>query len=166
MNCTLIEHFFHLFFLFLLQLSLVSAANELWPTERPNGMPNIVSLEVMCAKDHMDVHMTFSHPFEGIVSSKGNQTTAKTHEIGLKNVQLHISGQHSDPRCIYVPPSTGKTFFSFRIAYSRCGTKPDLNGQFYENTVKSFFPLLSNCAHRERERNFSVSCCNKSRLNQ
>jgi len=77
-------------------------------------MPNIVSLEVMCAKDHMDVHLTFSHPFEGIVSSKN---------------------QHSDPRCIYVPPSSGKTFFSFRISYSRCGTKPDLNGQFYENTV-------------------------------
>lgn len=54
-----------------LQLCLVSAGNELWPSERPNGMPNIVSLEVMCAKDHMDVHMTFSHPFEGIVSSKG-----------------------------------------------------------------------------------------------
>lgn len=45
-------------------------------------------------------------------------------------------GQHSDPRCVYVPPSTGKTFFAFRIAYARCGTKPDLNGQFYENTVR------------------------------
>lgn len=44
-------------------------------------------------------------------------------------------GQHSDPRCIYVPPSSGKTFYAFRIAYARCGTKPDLNGQFYENTV-------------------------------
>lgn len=63
------------FSLFLsLQLSLVSAGNEMWPTERPNGMPNIVSLEVMCAKDHMDVHMTFSQPFEGIVSSKGEET--------------------------------------------------------------------------------------------
>lgn len=37
---------------------------------------------------------------------------------------------------MYVPPSTGKTFFAFRIAYARCGTKPDLNGQFYENTVR------------------------------
>ncbi|KAL9881447.1 uncharacterized protein LOC119641751 [Glossina fuscipes] len=103
-------------FIFILQLmfSLVLAGNELWPLERPEGMPNIISLEVMCGKDHMDVHLTFSHPFEGIVSSKG---------------------QHSDPRCVYVPPSTGKTFFSFRISYSRCGTKPDLNGQFYENTV-------------------------------
>lgn len=77
-------------------------------------MPVIQSLEVMCGKDHMDVHLTFSHPFEGIVSSKG---------------------QHGDPRCVYVPPSTGQTYFSFRIAYAKCGTKPDLHGQFYENTV-------------------------------
>lgn len=62
----------------------------------------------------MDVHLQFTQPFEGIVSSKG---------------------QYADPRCVYVPPSTGKTFFTFRIAYARCGTKPDLNGQFYENTV-------------------------------
>lgn len=61
-----------------------SSSNEMWPIERPNGMPNIVSLEVMCGKDHMDVHLSFSAPFEGIVSSKG---------------------QHSDPRCVYVPPS-------------------------------------------------------------
>jgi len=65
-----------------------------------------------------------------------------------KNQQLNLydnffTGQHSDPRCIYVPPSTGKKQFSFRIAYSRCGTKPDLNGQFYENTVKEQTVLLS-----------------------
>ncbi|XP_037025812.1 uncharacterized protein LOC119067132 isoform X1 [Bradysia coprophila] len=95
-------------------ISLVLAGNEIWPLDRPDGMPTISSLEVMCGKDHMDVHLSFSQPFEGIVSSKG---------------------QHSDPRCVYVPPSTGKTFFSFRIAYARCGTKPDLHGQFYENTV-------------------------------
>lgn len=97
-----------------IMFSLVLASNDLWPMERPEGIPNIVSLEVMCGKNHMDVHLTFSLPFEGIVSSKG---------------------QHSDPRCVYVPPSSGKTFFSFRISYSRCGTKPDLHGQFYENTV-------------------------------
>ncbi|KAL1400220.1 hypothetical protein pipiens_007619 [Culex pipiens pipiens] len=95
-------------------INVASPANEIWPVERPDGMPQITALEVMCGKDHMDVHLSFSAPFEGIVSSKG---------------------QHSDPRCIYVPPSTGKTFFTFRISYSRCGTKPDLNGQFYENTV-------------------------------
>ncbi|XP_049809733.1 uncharacterized protein LOC126252830 [Schistocerca nitens] len=90
------------------------ASSDLWPLERPEGMPAIQSLEVMCGKDHMDVHLSFTQPFEGIVSSKG---------------------QYADPRCVYVPPSTGKTFFSFRIAYERCGTKPDLHGQFYENTV-------------------------------
>ncbi|XP_065171066.1 uncharacterized protein [Atheta coriaria] len=99
-------------FLTILNINLVYA--EIWPMERPTGMPSIQSLEVMCGKDHMDVHVSFSQPFDGIVSSKG---------------------QHGDPRCVYVPPSTGQTFFSFRIAYARCGTKPDLNGQFYENTV-------------------------------
>ncbi|XP_050349355.1 cuticlin-1 [Nymphalis io] len=100
--------------LFMALISTRVKAGELWPMERPEGMPVIQSLEVMCGKDHMDVHLTFSHPFEGIVSSKG---------------------QHGDPRCVYVPPSTGQTYFSFRIAYAKCGTKPDLHGQFYENTV-------------------------------
>ncbi|XP_063244230.1 cuticlin-1 [Bacillus rossius redtenbacheri] len=94
--------------------TLATGSGDIWPLERPDGMPAIQSLEVMCGKDHMDVHLSFTHPFEGIVSSKG---------------------QHADPRCTYVPPSTGRTFFSFRIAYARCGTKPDLHGQFYENTV-------------------------------
>lgn len=49
-------------------------AGDLWPVDRPDGMPVIQSLEVMCGKDHMDVHLTFSHPFEGIVSSKGELT--------------------------------------------------------------------------------------------
>jgi hypothetical protein len=87
----------------------------------------------------MDVHMTFSQPFEGIVSSKGEEAAEGMDQADVSplffSLSPRFSGQHSDPRCIYVPPSTGKTFFSFRIAYSRCGTKPDLNGQFYENTV-------------------------------
>jgi len=53
-----------------------------------------------------------------------------------------LIGQHSDPRCVYVKPSTGKKFFSFRIAYARCGTKPDLHGQFYENTVNIYSFLV------------------------
>ncbi|KAL3280259.1 hypothetical protein HHI36_017754 [Cryptolaemus montrouzieri] len=101
-------------FLLLQIKNVLSEAGDVWPLDRPTGMPSIQSLDVMCGKDHMDVHLTFSQPFEGIVSSKG---------------------QHGDPRCVYVPPSTGQTFFSFRIAYARCGTKPDLHGQFYENTV-------------------------------
>ena len=51
---------------------VVLGANDIWPLDRPDGMPIINSLEVMCGKDHMDVHLSFSHPFEGIVSSKGN----------------------------------------------------------------------------------------------
>ena len=78
------------------------SSSDIWPLERPEGMPAIQSLEVMCGKDHMDVHLSFSQPFEGIVSSKG---------------------QHSDPRCVYVPPSTGQTYFSFRIAYARLVTR-------------------------------------------
>lgn len=57
--------------MFHFQISLVLAGNEIWPLDRPDGMPTINSLEVMCGKDHMDVHLSFSHPFEGIVSSKG-----------------------------------------------------------------------------------------------
>lgn len=100
-------------------------------------MPTISSLEVMCGKDHMDVHLSFSAPFEGIVSSKGRLFNKISVTSLVKNI-FNILGQHSDPRCVYVPPSTGKTFFAFRIAYARCGTKPDLNGQFYENTVNIF----------------------------
>ena len=100
--------------LLLTAVAVVAADGDMWPLERPVGMPAIQSLEVMCGKDHMDVHLTFTQPFEGLVSSKG---------------------QYGDPRCLYVPPSTGKASFSFRIAYSHCGTKPDLHGQFYENTV-------------------------------
>lgn len=50
---------------------IAAGGNELWPLDRPDGMPTINSLEVMCGKDHMDVHMSFTSPFEGIVSSKG-----------------------------------------------------------------------------------------------
>ncbi|XP_071451441.1 uncharacterized protein [Hetaerina americana] len=78
-------------------------------------MPSIRSLDVMCGKEHMDVRIAFSHPFSGIVFSKG---------------------QYGDPRCVYVAPlDDGGRVFRFRIAYSRCGTRPDHRGQFYENTV-------------------------------
>ncbi|XP_046397321.1 uncharacterized protein LOC124164164 isoform X2 [Ischnura elegans] len=183
-----------------------AGGGELWPAERPPGMPSIRSLDVMCGKEHMDVRIAFSHPFSGIVFSKG---------------------QYGDPRCVYVAPlgrgggagaarpglslhpgagfrtgrkaqdeslrpgvvvaeerhrlrgsrsgwtpgedagdkepllearsqgaaedrlglgveegrgvgglgDDGGRVFRFRIAYSRCGTRPDHRGQFYENTV-------------------------------
>lgn len=63
---------------FCLQFNLVLAGNEIWPLDRPDGMPTINSLEVMCGKDHMDVHLSFSAPFDGIVSSKGTITICET----------------------------------------------------------------------------------------
>lgn len=35
------------------------------------GVFSIIHILVMCGKDHMDVHLSFSAPFDGIVSSKG-----------------------------------------------------------------------------------------------
>ncbi|XP_065349715.1 cuticlin-4 [Cloeon dipterum] len=104
------------------QLAPNAGNGDLWPLERPTGMVAIQSLEVMCGKEHMDVHLKFTGPFDGLVFSKG---------------------QYGDPRCVYVAPRGGgsgsadhsRTHFTFRIAYRRCGTKPDLHGQFYENTV-------------------------------
>ncbi|XP_059484980.1 cuticlin-4 [Neocloeon triangulifer] len=104
------------------QLPTNAGNGDLWPLERPTGMVAIQSLEVMCGKEHMDVHLKFTGPFDGLVFSKG---------------------QYGDPRCVYVAPRGGgsgsadqsRTHFTFRIAYRRCGTKPDLHGQFYENTV-------------------------------
>lgn len=52
-------------------LGKTGGTEDIWPLDRPEGMPSIQSLEVMCGKDHMDVHLSFSRPFEGIVSSKG-----------------------------------------------------------------------------------------------
>lgn len=68
---------------FLFQIG-VYGGNDIWPLERPDGMPAIQSLEVMCGKDHMDVHLQFTQPFEGIVSSKGKyQNVLKL--LSLKN---------------------------------------------------------------------------------
>lgn len=48
-------------------------------------MPTINSLEVMCGKDHMDVHLSFSAPFDGIVSSKGEFLLFKKHTFVAYN---------------------------------------------------------------------------------
>ena len=37
--------------------------------------------------------------------------------------------------CIYVKPQTGSTQYKFDIMYDSCGSKPDLNGRFYENNI-------------------------------
>jgi hypothetical protein len=37
--------------------------------------------------------------------------------------------------CIYVKPQTGLSKYKFEIQYDRCGSRPDLNGKFYENNI-------------------------------
>ena len=37
--------------------------------------------------------------------------------------------------CIYVKPQTGLSKYKFDIMYDQCGSKPDLNGRFYENNI-------------------------------
>ena len=37
--------------------------------------------------------------------------------------------------CIYVKPQTGQSNYKFDIMYDQCGSKPDLNGRFYENNI-------------------------------
>lgn len=92
------------------------AQNEVdfWNIERPTEMANIKSLEVMCGKTYMEVQISFDRPFNGIIFSKG------------------AVDQYN---CIYVKPQTGSTSYSFNIMYDQCGTKPDMNGKFYENNI-------------------------------
>jgi len=82
--------------------------------ERPKEMANIASLEVMCGKTYMEVQITFDKKFNGIIFSKG------------------AVDQYN---CIYVKPQTGSASYSFNIMYDQCGTKPDMNGKFYENNI-------------------------------
>ena len=85
-----------------------------WQQERPANLPQIQNLEVMCAKDHMEVQLSFDKPFTGLVFSKG---------------------QYGSDNCVYVQPKSGRNNFRFSIIYNGCGTKPDAKGKFYENTV-------------------------------
>lgn len=74
----------------------------------------IQTLDVICGKNFMTVRAEFSGPFYGIVFSKGT--------YGQEN-------------CIYVKPNSGLTHAAFNVYYDQCGTKPDLQGKFYENTI-------------------------------
>lgn len=102
--------------LLVLLLGLVDCQNDVdfWNVERPGEMANIASLEVMCGKTHMEVQISFDRRFNGIIFSKG------------------AVDQYN---CIYVKPQTGATTYSFNIMYDQCGTKPDMNGKFYENNI-------------------------------
>jgi len=87
---------------------------DFWQSERPKDMANIVDLEVMCGKRHMEVSVQFDRPFNGIIFSKG--------AVDRYN-------------CMYVKPQTSQSTYKFDIMYDQCGSKPDLNGQFYENNI-------------------------------
>merc|ERR1711973_942798 len=87
---------------------------DFWNMERPRDMANIKSLEVMCGKTYMEVQVSFDKVFNGIIFCKG------------------AVDQYN---CIYVKPQTGSISYSFNIMYDQCGTKPDMNGKFYENNI-------------------------------
>ncbi|KAK2719599.1 uncharacterized protein LOC136037321 [Artemia franciscana] len=103
-----------LMFSLFLCFSTVEGQQETWKQERPANMPRISNLEVMCAKNHMEVQLSFDRPFNGLVFSKG----------------AFGAGE-----CSYVQPNSAQQSFRFSILYNSCGTKPDMNGKFYENTI-------------------------------
>lgn len=74
----------------------------------------IQSLDVICGKNFMTVRAEFSGPFYGIVFSKGT---------------------YGQDNCIYVKPNSGLTHAAFNVYYDQCGTKPELQKKFYENTI-------------------------------
>ena len=48
---------------------------------------------------------------------------------------LKLQGAVDQYNCIYVTPQTGRAQYKFDILYNQCGSKPDLNGKFYENNI-------------------------------
>lgn len=56
----------------------------------------------------------FNGPFQGIVFSKGT---------------------YGQDNCVYVKPYSSVTHTTFKVYYDQCGTKPDLQGKYYENTI-------------------------------
>ncbi|XP_045107484.1 uncharacterized protein LOC123502374 [Portunus trituberculatus] len=102
----------------LLLFSAVAVSRAQYPEdfglERTSNPVSISRLEVMCGKDHLTVQLAFTAPFRGIVFSKG---------------------QYGQPNCMYVEPNIGGTQYEFQIHYDGCGTKPDMGGKFYENTI-------------------------------
>jgi hypothetical protein len=106
--------FKHLVAIFVGTIAAAQNDVDFWNVERPRDMANIKSLHVMCGKTHMEVQISFDRPYNGIIFSKG------------------AVDQYN---CIYVKPQTGANAYSFNIMYDQCGTKPDMNGKFYENNI-------------------------------
>lgn len=80
----------------------------------PSGFAKLIALDVICGKDHMTVRAEFNGPFNGIVFSKGT---------------------YGQDNCVYVKPYSAVTHTTFKVNYDACGTKPDLQGKYYENTI-------------------------------
>ena len=85
-----------------------------WPRHSAHSKGKLQSLDVICGKDHMTVRAEFDGPFDGIVSSKGTW------------------GQN---KCVYIRSHSGVTHATFKVMYNECGTQPDLQGKYYENTI-------------------------------
>ena len=55
--------------------------------------------------------------------------------MDLSQGLVFSQGQFNSPNCVYVKPYTSLGAYTFDIYFNKCGTKPDLNGKFYENTI-------------------------------
>lgn len=93
---------------------LSDALNEqMWAAELAESA-RLSSLDVICGKEFMTVRAEFSAPFNGIVFSKGT---------------------YGQSKCVYVKPRSSLTHVTFNVRYDACGTKPDLQGKYFENTI-------------------------------
>ena len=59
------------------------------------------------------------------------------HDYGdaASHQSIFVQGAVDRYDCIYVKPQTGRSNYKFDIMYNSCGSKPDLNGRFYENNI-------------------------------
>ncbi|XP_054168629.1 putative uncharacterized protein DDB_G0282133 [Oppia nitens] len=91
-----------------------SESPQVWAKEPQYSGAKITALDVICGKEYMTVRAEFSAPFNGIISSKGTY------------------GQNN---CVYIKPFSSISHATFNVKYDECGTKPDLQGKYYENTI-------------------------------
>lgn len=107
------------------QNELFEESAHLWPNEAQDSgglqmaggdVPStrLTSLDVICGKEYMTVRAEFNSPFNGIVFSKGT---------------------YGQSKCVYVKPHSSLTHLTFNVRYDECGTKPDLQGKYFENTI-------------------------------
>jgi hypothetical protein len=95
------------------------SGNDLWSAPVPETA-KVVSLDVKCEKQGMKVFIQFDKPFYGIVFSKGH---------------------YSNPSCVHIPASQGRTSATFDIGLHQCGTAGNTeNGHYgYESGAGNYF---------------------------